>query len=120
MKKRTQQFLYWTPRVVCILFASFLSLFALDVFEGGFGFPKVILALLIHLIPVFLLIISLLVAWRLEWVGAILFVALAVGYVVLSGGRENLIAYIIISGTSLLIGILFLLNWLYRDKLRSR
>ena len=64
----------------------FLSLFALDVFSEGYGFWETILALLIHLIPVYIVVIVLVIAWRREWVGAVLFNALALFYLVWSWG----------------------------------
>jgi len=32
-----QQLLYWAPRALCIVFAVFISMFALDVFNEGAG-----------------------------------------------------------------------------------
>ena len=69
--------LYWTPRALCIVYAAFISIFAADVFGGGAGFWQTAVALLIHLIPTFLLIAVLVVSWRREWIGGVLFVALA-------------------------------------------
>lgn len=110
--------LYWTPRGLCILFALFLSLFALDVFGEGLGFWKTVLALLIHLTPVYLVAIVLAVAWRREWVGAILFFGLALCYPALMR-RGPWDWYLVISGPLVLLGVLFLLNWTYRDRLRA-
>jgi len=112
--------LFWTPRILCILFAMFLSLFSLDVFGEGLGFWETILALLIHLVPVYIVIIILVIAWRWEWVGAILFNALAVFYVVWAWGKFPWIAYLAISGPLVLVGVLFLINWIYRAQLRTR
>src|ERR1035441_3495384 len=55
MKTSTKRFLFWTPRIICILFACFVSIFALDVFQENHGFWNTLLALLIHLIPTGLL-----------------------------------------------------------------
>ena len=41
-------------------------MFALDVFDGRHSFWETILALLMHLIPVFVLILVLVIAWRRE------------------------------------------------------
>ena len=120
MNKHVKQLLFWTPRVVCILFAAFLSLFALDVFSEETGFWEELLALLIHLVPVYMVVFVLVVAWKREWIGAILFPALAVLYVVLSGGRQHWSAYAAISGSLIVIGVLFLLNWKYRVQLKER
>lgn len=120
MSRKMKRVLFWTPRILCILFAMFLSLFALDVFGEGFGFWKTILALLIHLVPVYIVIIILVIAWRWEWIGAILFNALAVFYIVWTWGRFPLVTYVSISGPLFLVGILFLFNWIYREQLRKR
>jgi hypothetical protein len=98
----------------------FLSLFALDVFSEGYGFWEAILALLIHLIPVYIVVIALGIAWRWEWVGAILFIALALFYLVWSWERFHWSAYLAISGPLVLIGVLFLFNWIYRAQMRTR
>jgi hypothetical protein len=98
----------------------FLSLFALDVFSEGYGFWEAILALLIHLVPVYIVVIALGIAWRWEWVGAILFIALALFYPVWSKGRFHWSAYLVISGPLVLLGVLFLFNWIYRAQLRTR
>lgn len=108
------KFLYWAPRILCILFGVFLSLFSLDVFEAGRGAGETLLALMIHLVPVFLVALILVVSWRREWVGALLFAALAVFYLVATGGREHWGAYASISGTLVVVSVLFALNWVRR------
>jgi len=120
MNTSIKQVLFWMPRILCILFAMFLSLFALDVFSEGYGFWQTILALLIHLVPVYIIVIILVIAWRWAWVGAILLNALAVFYVVWGWGRFHWSAYLGISGPLVLVGFLFLFNWIYRAQLRPR
>ena len=115
MNTTIKRVLFWLPRVLCILFAIFLSMFALDVFSEGYGFGETILALLIHLIPTILIVIALVIAWRWEGVGAILFIALALFYLVTSRGESW-----IISGPLFLIGALFLFNWIFRAQLKTR
>ena len=115
MNTSTKRVLFWAPRVLCILFAMFLSMFASDVFSEGYGFGETILALLIHLVPTYLVVIALVIAWRWERVGAILFIALALFYLVTSRGESW-----IISGPLFLVGVLFLLNWTYRAQLKTR
>jgi hypothetical protein len=109
----------WTPRDLCILYAVFLSLFALDVFDAGYGFWQAIAALLIHLIPVYIVIATLVLAWRWEWLGAIGFSALAIFYVAWTWGRFPLSAYLSISGPLFLTAILFLLNRVCREQRSS-
>jgi hypothetical protein len=114
-----KQLLFWTPRVLGISFAAFLSIFSLDVFGEGYGLWGTIVALFMHLIPVYMVLIALLFAWRWEPVGGILFVALGVGYLVTSWGRFHWSAYVVISGPLFLLGILFVANWLYRTRLQK-
>lgn len=119
MKTSVQRSLFWTPRILCLLFAAFLSVFALDVFGEGFGFWQTVLALLVHLIPTWIILIVLAISWRWEWVGAVLFSALGVLYPVLFWGRFNWYVYLFMSGPLFLVGSLFLLNWLFRRELRA-
>jgi hypothetical protein len=118
MEKPVKRVLFWMPRVLCLLFAGFISLFALDVFGAGYGFWGTIGALLIHLIPTGIILIALAVAWRWEWIGAILFVALGAWYVIMAWGKFPWGTYLLIAGPAVLIGALFLVNWLLRAKLR--
>lgn len=110
--------LYWSPRLFCIVFAAFTVIFALDVFGGDKGVWQTIVAFIMHLIPTFLIIALLIISWRWEWLGGIVFILLALLYIISSKGRAPLMAYILICGCLLLISILFFLNWLYRNKLR--
>ena len=112
--------LYWTPRVLSILLAVFLSVLAIDVFGEGYGFWQTIGALLLHLIPSFLVVIALVIAWRREWVGAVLFIAFALFYLVSTWGRFPWGAYLVLPGIPVLIGVLFWLNWRYREQLRTQ
>jgi len=126
MKPPLKRLLFWSPRILCILFAAFLSLFALDVFGEGYGFWKTILALLIHLTPVFALILALVIAWRWEWVGAVLYAAAGTWYVIWTLRHPNLPAAVklnwclVIAGPAFVIAALFLVNWLCRAELRSK
>jgi hypothetical protein len=69
--------IYWLPRLICILFIGFISIFALDVF-GEYGFPEILVALFMHLIPTFILIAVLTVAWKWSKIGGLLFLVLAI------------------------------------------
>lgn len=118
--KSVERGLYWTPRVLGILFAAFVSIFALDVFGEGYGFWGTILALVMHLIPTLLVLTVLVIAWRWERVGGILLIALGVFYVIESWTRTHIhwSSYLVISGPLFLIGGLFLTDWAYRARIR--
>ena len=119
MKTPLKQLLTWTPRILCILFAAFISIFALDVFDGTHGFWQTTLALLIHLIPTWIVLVVLAFSWRWEWVGGILFTALGALYLIMFWGRFHWSVYLWIAGPLFLVGVLFILNWLFSKKLRA-
>jgi hypothetical protein len=119
VNKPLRRVVFWMPRILCLLFAVFISLFALDVFGAGYGFWETIAALIMHLVPTWIVLIALAVAWRWEWVGAILFVALGAGYLIVAWGKFPWTTYLLIAGPSFLIGALFLVNWLCRAERRS-
>jgi hypothetical protein len=87
--------------------AVFLSLFALDVFGEGYGFWEAILALLIHLVPTYLVVIALLVAWRWPRVGAVLFIGLGLFYIVMMRRDLEWQTLLLIPGPLFLTGVLF-------------
>lgn len=97
----------WLPRILGIAYAAFSSLFALDVFGKGYGFGEATLALLIHLIPTFLVVMALIIAWRAARLGGWLFIVLSLGYGVVFT-RADIIGLLIIAAPLLLIGLLFL------------
>jgi len=119
MNNTTGKWLFWTPRAICILFAVFTSLFALDVFTEHSGFWTILLALLIHLIPTYIIVAVLVVSWRREAIGGYLFISLGILYLLMAIGKFPWYVYLAISGPLFLVGILFLLNWRYREQLRS-
>lgn len=110
----TQQWLWWLPRVLAILFTGFLGIFALDVFGEGHGLLETLVGLLMHLLPAFLVALTLALAWRWEVPGGLLFIGLGMFYLVRFWGRFHWSAYALIAGPALLIGCLFLLHWKYR------
>lgn len=113
MKLTISRKFVWIPRILSILFAAFLGLFALDVFKESTGFWETIGALLVHLIPAYLVLIALYIAWRRERWGFVVFIALAGLYAVWAWGRANWPALLVISGTLVIIAILFLLASTY-------
>ncbi len=127
MNEISKRALFWAPRALSILFVAFLSMFALDVFDQGYGFWKTLLALVMHLIPVFVLVGALILAWRWEWIGTVLYGAAGTLYVwwVVSMSRPvppamRLIWILAIAGPAFVIAGLFLVNWLRHGELRAK
>jgi hypothetical protein len=124
MTSLSKRLLFWTPRALAIVFIAFLSLFALDVFGEGYGFWQTLLALVIHLIPTWILIALLILAWRWEWIGAVSYAAAGILYIATVLSRPLPAAVklnwaLTIAGPALIIAALFLFNWLKRGSLRA-
>ena len=102
--------LHWSPRILAILYALFISIFALDVFGEYHTVAATIFALMMHLIPTVIVGFMTAIAWKWELIGGILFIITGIGFTIFFHTYEDLITFFIISGPPLLIGILFLLN----------
>lgn len=98
---------YWLPRVLAIFYILFISIFALDAFAEGVPLTEALLAFFIHLVPTYLLMIILLVAWKWCFPGGILFIAAGLFYLFMARGM-HWSAYAFLSGPPILIGALFI------------
>lgn len=106
-----RKLLYWTPRILSILFVLLLSLFALDVF-GKYQGLAVIPALFMHLLIPLAVALVTIAAWKWNWIGAIAFFSFAVYYVWMVGLDRDWTWYATIAGPAVIIGILFLFDWI--------
>lgn len=79
MKTKIKVF-HWLPRILCILAILFISLFAADAFEPGKTIWQQLAAFFIHLIPSYILLAFLLIAWKWEKIGGILFMSIGLGF----------------------------------------
>ncbi len=105
---------FWAPRILTILFAAFLSIFALDVFSEQRGLWKLVGSLLLHLIPTAVILLFLALAWRRDWLGVLFYTGLGVMYIVTAWGRFPISVYFTISGPLFVMGLLFLASWRQR------
>lgn len=118
MRPQIKKAIFWTPRLLTILFAIFISVFALDAFADGGGFQKTVNAFLIHLIPTAIVVTILVLSWKREWIGGVVFLLLGIGYAVVAVSHPQWI--LVISGPLFLISILFLIGWFRRKEIRSK
>ena len=75
MKKSIRVF-HWLPRIICILAILFVSLFALDAFAPGMTIWRQLGDFMMSLIPSFVLLAILIVAWKWERTGGIIFIVI--------------------------------------------
>jgi len=111
MPRPVHRFLYWSPRILGLLFTAFSAIFALGVFGLGLVWWETLLALAMHLIPTALIALLLAVAWRWEWVGGVLLTAAGLLYTVWARGEGWADP---VAVPLMVIGLLFLVGW--RDK----
>jgi len=111
----SNKIIYFTPRILSVLFILFLSLFALDVSSEYKGW-SVVLPLLMHLLPQIILLICLIISWKYDLFGAIVFLFFAVFYIYQVGLERHWSWYVLISMPSLIISLLFLMSWKMKKK----
>ncbi|MDF1558619.1 MAG: hypothetical protein P1P83_00250 [Bacteroidales bacterium] len=87
--------LKWFTRILAIAAILFLVIFSLEVFSGNEPFGKKLAGFLIHNIPALLLIIALIIAWRQEIAGGVIFllafIVMAVFFKSFAGNSASLI-----------------------------
>ncbi|MCF8262345.1 MAG: hypothetical protein K9J12_16340 [Melioribacteraceae bacterium] len=113
-----KKFIFWFPRILAILFALYLSLFALDVFNEPLPFLELAIALIMHLLPTIGVFAILIFTWNYEWIGGTLFILSGVGYVLMSWGKFPTSTYLVIAGPLVVIGIFYWINWIFRKQIR--
>lgn len=111
------KFLYWSPRILSIMFVAFLCLFSFDGFTEFNGW-QTILAVIIHLAIPAVVLLGTIIAWEKDLVGTAIFLFFAVYYVYMVGLGRHWSWYASISGPALLISMLYLLNWFQSKKLK--
>ncbi len=111
MNQPINKYLYWTPRILSIIIILFLALFSLDIFDGNYGFWGTLLGLFMHNLPSLVLLVILIISWKHEIVGGIVFILAGLLYIAITMMSVGWPWSIILSGPAFLIGILFLIGW---------
>jgi hypothetical protein len=123
--KKSGKILYWIPRILCILAILFISMFALDSFGSGISVWRQLAGFLVHLIPSFVLTAMLIVAWKYELTGGILFLLVSLGlspfifnhnFQRTQSVAVGLQSMVIVAFPFVLVGILFLISYFQRKR----
>lgn len=109
---------YWTPRVLAILFTLFIMMFSLDVFDGTSSLADQLIGFLMHNLPAFGIILIIVLSWKKDIFGMIGFALVAIGLFMMVMGSNPPVgsavnpAVFIISGPALLISLLYGISWI--------
>jgi hypothetical protein len=118
--------IHWLPRIICILAILFVSMFALDAFAPGLTIWQQLGAFFMHLIPSFVLLAILIVAWKWELIGGIIFMVIGIGlspFIYSFNHNRNgmtvgnsLMVVLLINIPFVLVGILFIASHFLKKK----
>ena len=117
--KKSFDLLHWAPRILCIIAILFISLFALDAFDPKLTIWQQIGAFLMHMIPSFVLTVLLIIAWKREYIGGIIFTAIGAvftpiifmhNYKMNQSIEMSMTIVIMITVPFIIVGILFIAN----------
>ena len=124
--KTSVEVYHWLPRVLCILSILFITMFALDAFTPNLTIWQQIAGFLMHLIPSFVLLGLLMVAWKWEFIGGIIFILIGLAFspFIFSMNYQRthfsfmaaLIDVLIINIPFVIVGILFVLSHTIKQK----
>ncbi len=93
-----------------------MALFSFDVITPELSFWQIAVGLFMHNISVFILLAALIISWKHEIVGGIVFILAGLLYIIFAvqrapGWHMVLIWSLMIAGPAFFIGILFIINW---------
>lgn len=127
--KISVKILPWIARIICMLAILFISMFAADSFSPELTFRQQIGGFMMHLIPSFILIALLIVAWKWEFIGGIIFIIIAVGLspfvFTLNYNRNHSVGIslgiiLAITFPFLVVGILFMISHFMKKRIYQK
>ena len=127
--KKSIKIIHWIPRVLCILAILFISMFALDAFRPELTFWQQLGGFMMHLIPSFVLLALLVVAWKWELIGGIIFTLIGLvmspiiythNYNMNQSISMSLIVILSITFPFIVVGVLFIVGHFMKKKEASK
>jgi len=104
-----EKLLFWIPRIVGIIAILFMMMFSLDCFE--MGGTDALVCLLMHNIPALIILLVLVIAWKWELVGGLLFIVASIAGTIFFKGFTTNPGVLPVMAPFLLTGILFLAHY---------
>ncbi len=120
---------HWSPRILSILAILFLSMFALDSFAPNLTVWQQMTGFLIHLIPSFILLAILVVAWKREQIGGLIFIIIGILFIPFIYRHNYTMNHstwistgivLMINFPFILVGLLFLISHRLKKKINNQ
>ncbi len=117
--------IHWLPRIITILAICFIGMFATDAFNSNESLAVQLNHFFTHLIPCFILLGILLLAWKKELWGGIVLATLGLGFIPFIFQHNyamnhsigiSLSIILVINGPFILSGSLFILSYFTKKK----
>ena len=115
-KKSKREKYQWIPRLFSIFLIIYFGLFTLEVWYQDVSLAQKLIDLIIHLIPSIVMLICLLVSWRFQTAGGMMFVVAGFGSAIFFNTFSSLTDFILISFPIFISAILFFIS----DSLEDR
>ena len=103
MGRRMDKTVKWLPRILGLLFAAFLAMFALD--------SECVVGFLMHLIPSAVVLLCVAAGWCCPALGGVAMLLLGGAMTLFFHTYEDIVVFLIVSGPPFIIGLLFLAHW---------
>lgn len=107
----TKKILYWSPRIIGILAILFMALFSADCFEGNGEITEKFICLTMHNIPTLGFLIVLIIAWKWELIGGILFALISLAAAIMFKSFTGNPASLLIISPFVISSVLFIYHY---------
>lgn len=127
MKKKVRAIIFWPPRILAVLFVILLAKLSFDVLSPTMGRQEFLMGVLLYNIPTLVFMAIVLLSWEFELIGAVAFLLAGAGYSFYSDSLAGTKAWFpelpwgnsIIIPIFIIIGILYLINWIWKKKIKA-
>lgn len=110
MINTARTFLTWFPRLLAILFAGFISIFALDALDAHHTFLEQLGHILVHMLPTIAVLAALWLAWYRRIIGGLVFMILGMVFTIHFGTWRETGLFLLFSMPLFVAGVGFIFS----------
>jgi hypothetical protein len=126
MRKKISGFIFWPPRLLSVLFIILLAWLSTGNLSVKMGWEQFLTNMFLYNIPTLIYMAILLISWEIEIVGGLAYLLTGAGYSYYAGSLAGTKPWfpeipwnLSIIIPLLLIGILFVINWFWKRKIKA-